>query len=83
MAVFGFFAVILWVGPLLDCSHIFLMLSQINWSGMLATFISGFYVNFTQAICTGLVMLFLGRPLLDKLNRIRLKYGMLENESDR
>lgn len=81
MAVFGFFAVILWVGPLLDCSHIFLMLSQINWDGVLATFISGFYVNITQAICTALVMLFLGRPLLDKLDRIKVKYGMMEDEN--
>ena len=81
MAVFGFFAVILWVGPLLDCSHIFLMLSQINWDGVLATFISGFYVNITQAICTALVMLFLGRPLLDKLERIQVKYGRMEDEN--
>ena len=81
MAMFGFFAVILWVGPLLDCSHIFLVLSQINWEGVLATFISGFYVNITQAICTLLVMLFLGRPLLDKLDRIKVKYGMMEDEN--
>ena len=80
MAVFGFLAVILWVGPLLDCSHIFLMLSQINWSGAIAIFISGFKVNLSQALCTVLVMLLFGRPLLDKLDRIKLKYGMMEDE---
>lgn len=80
MAAFGFFAVILWVGPLLDCSHIFLMLTEINWNSAIAVFISGFYVNITQAICTVLVMLFLGRPLLDKLDRIKVKYGMMEEE---
>lgn len=81
MAVFGFFAVILWVGPLLDCSHIFLMLTAINWSSAIAIFISGFYVNVSQAICTVLIMLLLGRPLLDKLDRIKLKYGMMEDEN--
>lgn len=80
MAVFGFLAVILWVGPLLDCSHIFLMLSQINWSGAIAIFISGFKVNLSQALCTVLVMLLFGRPLLDKLDRIQVKYGMMEDE---
>lgn len=80
MAVFGFFAVIFWVGPLLDCSHIFLMLTNINWSTAVAVFVSGFYVNVSQAICTVLVMLFLGKPLLEKLDRIKLKYGMLEDE---
>ena len=81
MAVFGFLCVILWVGPLLDCSHIFLMLSQINWSGAIAIFISGFKVNLSQALCTVLVMLLFGRPLLDKLDRIQVKYGMMEDEN--
>ena len=59
----------------------FLVLPQINWESVLATFVSGFYANITQAVCTVLVMLFLGRPLLDKLDRIKVKYGMMEDEN--
>ena len=81
MAVFGFLASILWVGPLLDCSHIFLMVSVINWDSMIAAFVSGFYVNVSQAICTVLVMLLFGKPLLEKLDRIKIKYGMMEDEN--
>ena len=81
MAVFGFFAVIFWVGPLLDCSHIFLMVSVINWDSIIAAFVSGFPVNLSQAICTVLVMLLFARPLLDKLDRIKIKYGMMEDEN--
>ena len=81
MAAFGFFAVILWVGPLLDCSHIFLMITNINWASVAATFVSGFYVNVSQAICTVLVMLLFGNPLLEKLDRIKIKYGMMEDEN--
>ncbi len=80
MAVFGFFATILWVGPLLDCSHIFLMLSVINRDSILAALISGFPVNLSQAICTVLIMLLFGRALLDKLDRVKTKYGMMEDE---
>ena len=80
MAVFGFFATILWVGPLLDCSHIFLMLSVINRDSILAALLSGFPVNLSQAICTVLIMLLFGRPLLDKLDRVKTKYGMMEDE---
>ena len=80
MAVFGFFATILWVGPLLDCSHIFLMLSVINRDSVLAALISGFPVNLSQAICTVLIMLLFGRALLDKLDRVKTKYGMMEDE---
>ena len=81
MAVFGFLATILWVGPLLDCSHIFLMVSVINWDSIIAAFVSGFPVNLSQAICTVLVMLLFARPLLDKLDRIKVKYGMAEDEN--
>lgn len=80
MAVFGFFAVILWIGPLLDSSHIFLVLTDINFNAVMATFVAGFYVNLSQAICTVLVMLLFGRPLLEKLDRVKLKYGMMEED---
>ena len=81
MAAFGFAAVLLWVGPLLDCSSIFLVLPQITWSSVMAVFVSGFYVNASQAICTALILLLLGSALLEKLDRIKLKYGMMEDEN--
>lgn len=76
MALFGGLTAILWVGPLLDLSGIFLIPARINWSSALAIMLSGLYVNITQAICTVLVMLLLSKPLLGMLDRIKLKYGM-------
>ena len=81
MAIFGFFAVVLWVGPLLDTSSVFLMLSDINWNSLLLTYGAGLSVNISQAACTVLIMLLFGRPLLDKLDRIKVKYGMMEEEN--
>ena len=81
MAIFGFFAVVLWVGPLLDTSSVFLMLSDINWNSLLLTYGAGLSVNISQAACTVLIMLLFGRPLLDKLDRIKVKYGMMEDEN--
>ena len=80
MAVFGFLGVLLWVGPLLDCASIFLVLPKITWPAVMATFVSGFYVNVSQAICTAVVLFLLGNALLEKLDRIKLKYGMMEDE---
>lgn len=82
MAIFGFFTVILWVGPLLDCSTFFTTVgSYNNFHAIMGVFIAGFTVNLSQAICTVLVMLLFGRPLLDKLDRVKLKYGMMEDEN--
>ncbi|MDD5863404.1 MAG: ECF transporter S component [Firmicutes bacterium] len=80
MGVFGFLAVAFFVGPLLDTCSVFLVLSKISLKGALAFYISGFSVNVTQAIATGIVLLLLGRPLLEKLERIQTKYGILEAE---
>ena len=80
MAAFGFLTVLLWIGPLLDCSHIFLVLPKITWPSVVATFVSGFYVNVSQAVCTALILFLLGDAFLEKLDRIRQKYGMMEDE---
>ena len=82
LAVFGFLTVILWVGPLLDCSGFFLGSAKISWAFVMATFISGFHVNISQAISTAVAMLVFGKPLLEMLDRIKLKYGMMEHAGD-
>ncbi len=79
MGVFGFVTVIFWIGPLLDCSHIFLMLTKITPAAVLATLLSGLYANVIQAVSTLAALLLLGKPLLKILHRIKLKYGILDN----
>ena len=81
MAVFGFAATLLWIGPLLDSAHVFLMLSTITKEAVIATFAAGFYVNLCQAVSTALVLLLFGSALLEKLERIKTKYGMMEREN--
>lgn len=81
MAVFGFFTVILLVGPILDAAGLFLGFYAVNEQTFATVFVPGLIVNCIQGSCTVLVMLFLGRPLLDKLDRIKLKYGMMEGEN--
>ena len=76
IAVFGFLTVVLWIGPLLDCSHIFLIMSKISWEAVLAVLLAGFYANISQAICTVITLLLFGKPILEKLDRVRIKYGM-------
>ena len=80
MGVFGFLATLLFVGPLLDTCSVFLVLSKISLKGAMAFYVSGFAVNVNQAIATAAVLLFLGKPLLEKLDRVKTKYGILAVE---
>ena len=77
MALFGFLGVVLWVGPLMDCSSLFLMATKINWTSALIILTNGLPVNLSLAVSTALVLLLLGKPFLDILNRVKTKYGML------
>ena len=78
MAVFGFVSVLLVVGPILDTSTVFLAAPNMKLTTVLSMYASGFPVNLSQATATALVLLLLGRPLLDKLDRVKQKYGMTE-----
>lgn len=78
LAVFGFFAVIFWVGPLLDVCSLFIMPVGHTPEAVFAMLASGVPANLTQAVCTVITMLLFSKPLLEKLDRIKIKYGMME-----
>ena len=81
MGIVGFLGVLLFVGPLLDTCTVFLAPITINWKNVLAIYLSGFAVNLSQGISTFTVMFLLGKPMLEKLDRIKIKYGLMENEN--
>ena len=64
-------------GSVANTSHIFIMMPEINFATITASLASGFPVNVSQGLCTALMMFVFGKPLLEKLDRIKLKYGML------
>ena len=80
MGIVGFLGVLLLVGPLLDTCTVFLAPISMNRTSILAIYISGFPVNVSQGLSTFAVMFLLGKPLLEKLDRIQVKYGMMEDE---
>ncbi len=79
MAIFGFLGVVFFVGPILDTSSVFLATPNLSWSTILPMYASGFPINLSQAVSTFIIILLLGNPLLDKLDRIKQKYGMTED----
>ena len=81
MAIFGFAATLFFVGPLLDTCSVFLMLPVVNIQTAWPLYLSGFPVNLSQGVCTFLTMLLFGRPLLEKLDRVKLQYGMTEDDN--
>ena len=79
MAVAGYLTIQLIVGPLLDISGLFTGMSQLSWEALLALLIAGLPVNLIHGSCCFLTILLFSRPLLNKLERLQIKYGMMED----
>lgn len=80
MGVFGFLAVALLVGPLLDSCTVFTMLTTVTWEGVLLVYAQGVPVNLMHGAGTAVTIAVLGKALLGKLSRLQTKYGMLEGK---
>lgn len=78
LAVFGFLAILVIVGPLLDTSTFFTMATTYDTAAVLAVYAAGVPVNCIHGAAVALTMLLFGKPLLDRLQRIQVKYGMME-----
>lgn len=78
LAVFGFLAILVIVGPLLDTSTFFTMTTTYDTAAVLAVYAAGVPVNCIHGAAVALTTLLFGKPLLDRLRRIQIKYGMME-----
>lgn len=78
LAVFGFVMTVGAVGPLLDSCTVFTTLSEITPANVLLVFAQGFPVNLSHGVACGITMLLFSKPLLEKLERLKTKYGMME-----
>lgn len=81
-AIIGALMIVIIVGPLLDVCAIFTTGNALSKEFALATFASGFIPNVIHAVATALTLFLLCRPMLEKLNRMKMKYGMMENEEE-
>lgn len=78
LALFGFVATVAVVGVLLDFCTVFTSLTTIKVSSVLFILAQGLPNNLTNGLCTALTLFLLGKPFLSILDRINLKYGIME-----
>ena len=71
---------VIMVGPILDTATVFTMAQMLNAESVLSIYLAGLPVNISQGIAVFLCVFLLTKPIMNKLNRIKIKYGMMENE---
>lgn len=78
LCIFGAVVVMLVVGPILDTCTLFTMSSAMGGASAAAIYLSGLPVNATLAVATVLTLLLVSQPMFEKLDRVKMKYGMME-----
>lgn len=76
LSFYGFLVTIFIYGGIMNPAALFMSMYEFTWSGLLAIYISGIPVDLVHAVSTFLFLWFGARPLLEKLNRIKIKYGL-------
>lgn len=79
ICIAGGLVVMLIVGPLLDVCALFTMSDTVDFTKAAALFASGLPVNAVHSAATVFFLFIISRPMLEKLDRIKRKYGMLDD----
>ena len=78
LAVFGGLSAIVIYGGIMNPVSALLWTQDLNWKILLSYYISGFPMDCVHAAATVLFLLILAEPMLEKLDRIKTKYGLIE-----
>ena len=80
VSLFGFAVIVVIVGPILDTCTLFTMTTTVNASSAATVYLTGLPVNLIHGLAVFLTLFFLTVPIMDKLDRIKIKYGMMEKQ---
>jgi len=78
LCLFGGLATFIIYGGIINLGSLMMFQSALSWQALLATYVSGFWFDLIHSIATVVFLYLLSRPMLEKLDRIKLKYGLLK-----
>ena len=78
LCAFGALAAILIYGGIMNPASALMWAPELNWKVLLTYYVTGFPFDCIQAAATWLFLWFAAEPMLEKLDRIKVKYGLVE-----
>ena len=80
VSLFGFLVIVVIVGPILDTCTLFTMTTAVSGASAATVYLAGLPVNLIHGAAVFVTLFFLTVPIMDKLDRIKIKYGMIEKQ---
>ena len=78
MCLFGFVATFVIYGGIMNPASVIMWQSNININMVLSSYVMGMPFDFIHAISTVFFLFLAAEPMLEKLERIKIKYGLIE-----
>lgn len=79
LSVFGALcAIVIYGGIMNPASALIWGNDSLNWDIIISYYVTGFPLDCVQAMGTAIFLWFLSEPMLEKLDRIKVKYGLVE-----
>lgn len=77
LCIYGFLVTVFIYGGIMNPAALFMSVYEFSWEGLLAIYISGIPVDLIHASSTFLFLWIGAKPLLEKLQRIKVKYDLM------
>lgn len=78
LCIYGFLATYFIYGGLINICSVFMFSERFAWNILLAAYISAVPFDLIHASSTAIFLFILSKPMIEKIDRIKRKYGLLE-----
>ena len=78
LCVFGAIAAVVIYGGIMNPASALMWAQELNWKIILTYYLSGFVMDCVHAAGTAVFLWIAAEPMLEKLDRIKVKYGLVE-----
>ena len=80
LSVFGGLVTFLIYGGIMNPASVLMYQQDPNWNMILSAYMTGVPADAVHALSTAAFLWFLSEPMLEKLDRVKVKYGLIEKE---
>ncbi len=80
LCIFGGITTLCIYGPIMNSASLFMWSSTLSWPALLSMFATGLPFDLVHAVATVFFLSIFSQPFIEKLERIKKKYGLLEGE---
>lgn len=78
LSIFGFLTTLVIYGGIMNPASVIMWQNKITWEMLVLAYSSGIVFDLIHSLSTAFFLWFISNPMIDKLERIKIKYGLIE-----